>query len=247
MSNEMACVDMHRAHRFIVVLSCTTGRTIGGWASDGLAVADNLNLGKFLVMGISTGGAYAFSLAAHAPDRVAGVITGCAMTDMRHPPARESMPGPGCLGIYNSISRDAALALALDIFGEDGLKASGGTAFAESLPKADLEAMMDPVAAEGSEIRQQAKFANGVQGYVDDRLADGPGWFSFDIASVKCPVTIVHGESDTIVPVVAAHHTRSLVPQAEMYLYKELGHLSISGKAFEAAAEMAAGAGHSKL
>ena len=52
------------------------------------------------------------------------------------------------------------------VFGQDGLKASPD-AFADSFPKADIDAFSDPVVAEGSEIRQAAKFANSVQGYVD--------------------------------------------------------------------------------
>jgi len=33
----------------------------------------------------------------------------------------------------------------------------------------------------------------GVEGYVDDRRADAVGWGSFDLSTVACPVTIVHG------------------------------------------------------
>jgi pimeloyl-ACP methyl ester carboxylesterase len=79
----------------------------------------------------------------------------------------------------------------------------------------------------------------GVQGYVDDRRADAPGWFSFDVSKVSCPVTICHGEADTIVPVLAAHHTHSLLPQSELRLFAPLGHLSIGGEALKAAGDLA--------
>ena len=57
------------------------GRTIGGWVPDGLAVLDALRIDRAVVVGVSTGGAYALALAAAAPERVTGVIACCALTD----------------------------------------------------------------------------------------------------------------------------------------------------------------------
>jgi pimeloyl-ACP methyl ester carboxylesterase len=73
-------------------------------------------------------------------------------------------------------------------------------------------------------------FAFGVQGYVDDRLADGPGWGSFDASRITCPVTVLHGDSDFIVPVAQAHHTARLVPGAKLRVCPQLGHFSIVGQ-----------------
>jgi hypothetical protein len=52
--------------------------------------------------------------------------------------------------------------------------------------------------------RVRAQFANGVQGYVDDRLADRSGWVSLDPNAVTCPVVVLHGTDDTIVGLVNA-------------------------------------------
>jgi pimeloyl-ACP methyl ester carboxylesterase len=213
-------------------------RNIGDWPADALAVADHLGIERFLVVGISTGGAYALALAAAAPERVMGVVTGCAMTDMRHAPARESMAGPATLGLWNAPDREAALAAAIEVFGADGTKVM--TSFGR-LPKADIDAMMRPEAVAAADANRAANFAWSVQGYTDDRLADGVGWGSFDIGAVTCPVIIVHGESDTIVPVLAAHHTASLVPGAQLRLYPDLGHLSIAEPVLAALMEIAAG------
>ena len=72
-----------------------------------------------------------------------------------------------------------------------------------------------------------AMFAQGLEGYADDRLADGPGWVTFDVASIVCPVIVLHGGSDVIVDVVNARHTAAIVPNAELRIYDELGHFSI--------------------
>jgi pimeloyl-ACP methyl ester carboxylesterase len=113
-------------------------------------------------------------------------------------------------------------------------------AFGHAFPEADLAVlkadMADPAA---QEAKRRQSFAHGVQGYVDDRRADAPGWHSFNVRRVSCPVTICHGEADTIVPVLAAHHTKVLLPHAQLRLFATLGHLSIGGQALQAAAELA--------
>jgi len=126
--------------------SLNTGRSIADWAPDCLAVADALGLETFMTTGMSTGGAYALSVAAIAPDRVKAVVTGCAMTDMRHPAARASMPGPTTHGVWDAPSREAALAIAADTFGEDGTKMMGGL---EGLPEADMAFLTHPDYAAG--------------------------------------------------------------------------------------------------
>jgi pimeloyl-ACP methyl ester carboxylesterase len=81
-------------------------------------------------------------------------------------------------------------------------------------------------------------FAHGVQGYVDDRIADGVGWGSFDVSRVRCPVVVLHGGSDPIVPVAHAHHTAALVPGAKLRVFDELGHFSIVAQIASAIAEL---------
>jgi pimeloyl-ACP methyl ester carboxylesterase len=70
-------------------------------------------------------------------------------------------------------------------------------------------------------------FAHGVAGYVDDRLADGPGWGSFDVSAIRSPVVVLHGGSDSIVPVALAQHTAAIVPGATLRVFGQLGHFSI--------------------
>jgi pimeloyl-ACP methyl ester carboxylesterase len=99
--------------------------------------------------------------------------------------------------------------------------------------------MADPAFMAGMMKAFPEMFANGVQAYVDDRLADGPGWGSFDVSQVRCPVTVLHGESDSIVPVAHARHTASIVPGAKLHVVPELGHFSIIGKIVEEIAALA--------
>lgn len=61
--------------------------SIQAYASDVLAVADALNLERFVLVGHSLGGAVAGAVAGKAPDRVAGLLFASALGDLQRMPA----------------------------------------------------------------------------------------------------------------------------------------------------------------
>jgi pimeloyl-ACP methyl ester carboxylesterase len=205
------------------------GRTIAGWAPEALAVADHLGIGQFAAVGTSTGGAYALALAARCPDRVLGVVACCAMTDMRWAEGRATMSRPHARAVWEAPGRAAAIAAATEAHGEGGSKMRG-TAMAAALAASDLELLGSPAWMTHAPAAFRAMFAHGLEGYADDRLADGTGWVSFDAASIRCPVTVLHGTSDRIVDVIHAHHTAGLIPGANLVIVDDLGHFSIVTK-----------------
>jgi hypothetical protein len=78
-------------------------------------------------------------------------------------------------------------------------------------------------------------FAQGLEGYADDRLADdrladGAGWITFDVASTRCPATVLHSRSDQMADVIHARHTAELIPGANLVIFDFLGHFSITTK-----------------
>jgi pimeloyl-ACP methyl ester carboxylesterase len=204
------------------------GRTIAGWVPEALAVADHLGIGPFATVGISTGGAYALALAALAPARVLGVIACCSMTDMRWPEGRATMSWPHVQAVWEAPDRAAALAAATDAHGEDGSTMRGE--IADVLPPSDLALFDDPAWMKQANAGFPAMFAHGLQGYTDDRLADGGGWVTFDVNSIQCPVTVLHGGSDRMVDVIHAHHTAEVVPGANLVIFDDDGHFSIVTK-----------------
>jgi len=205
------------------------GRSIADWVPDGLAVADALGIAAFTAVGCSTGGAYALALAACAPDRVRAVVACCALTDMRWREGKALMNAPATAGLWAARDRNAAIAVATDLMGADGTKMLNQAEAAAPLPPADRALMDDPAFLAGMTAGLAEMFAFSVQGYVDDRLADGVGWGSFDVGSVRCPVVVLHGEADNVVPAAHARHTASIVPGAVLQLVPELGHFSIVG------------------
>jgi pimeloyl-ACP methyl ester carboxylesterase len=77
-------------------------------------------------------------------------------------------------------------------------------------------------------------FAQGLEGYTDDRLADGCAWVSFDISAIRCPVIVLHGGSDRIVDVIHAQHTADLISGADLLVVDDRGHFSITAEVIPA-------------
>ena len=204
------------------------GRSIADWTSDALAVANHLELEQFFIQGTSTGGSYSLATASVAPDRVLGVLVCCGMSDMSWANEVEDARMEAALTIWEASDRDAAIAVATEQFGEQGEKMLTPDENAPAMfSPPDIEIITDPAFVELDP--DNTPFAQGVIGYADDRIADGPanGWSSFDVNQVSCPVLVIHGEQDWIVPIAHAHHTSSILQNAELKTYPEHGHMSV--------------------
>jgi pimeloyl-ACP methyl ester carboxylesterase len=199
------------------------GRTIGGWVPDAIAVLDHLDIDRFVSVGASTGGAYALALAAQSR-RVIGVVACCALTDMRWTEGRAMIPG--ALAVWQAPSREAAAEIVAEQFGERGEKIAVHTT-GEGITVSDRALFANSEILATWLRNLQEMFVQGVGGYTDDRLADGVGWGSFDVSAITCPVIVLHGRSDTFVPMVVAHHTASIVPGATLQVVEDRGHFSI--------------------
>jgi len=208
------------------------GRSIGAWVDDARAVLAHAGVDRFLAVGVSTGGAYALALAAAEPGRLDGCVACCALTDMGWAEGRAMMTGESGMGrlmagIWDATDRADALRRTVDVLGDDGARLFAQTPDTP-IPAADLEFLTRPenVAAMTEVMGEMFRF--GVQGFVDDRIADGVGWITFDAGSVRCPTVVLHGAADPLVPVAHAHHTASLVPRAQVRVVEDLGHFSIT-------------------
>ena len=202
------------------------GRTISDWTQDALTVADHLRIANFVTVGISTGGAYALAVAALAPERVLGVVPCCALTDMRYQPARATMSRPHAHAVWDAPDRASAMAAAIDSHGIDGRKIIE-SADGPPLASSDLAMLVDHPFGRHWMATVPAMFAHGLEGYTDDRLADGLGWTTFDVADIACPVIVLHGAADVIAHPIHAQHTATIVPGAELRILDNCGHFSI--------------------
>jgi pimeloyl-ACP methyl ester carboxylesterase len=151
------------------------------------------------------------------------------MTDVRWPEGRATMSRPHTHAVWEASDRAAAIAAATEAHGEGGSKMRGN-GMAAALAASDAELLATPAWMVSAPKAFRAMFAQGLEGYADDRLADGGGWVTFNVASIQCPVTVLHGRSDLIVNVIHAYHTADLVPGANLVIFDDLGHFSIVTK-----------------
>jgi pimeloyl-ACP methyl ester carboxylesterase len=208
------------------------GRSIASWVPDAMALINHLDLRRFFSVGCSTGGAYALALAALEPDLVEACVACCALTDMRWSEGRAMMTGPSAMGvliggIWDAPDRGTALERTAELLGADGsglLAQTPETPF----PPADIAFLTDPATLAGAADGLAEMFRFGVQGFTDDRLADGVGWESFDIGRVECRTVVLHGAADPLVPPSQAEYTAGIVPGATLRVIPDLGHFSIS-------------------
>lgn len=206
------------------------GRTVASAAADVAELADALGIGRFATWGISGGGPHALACAALLPDRVVAAASLAGVV----PYDAEGFDYLAGMGEDNIVEFGAALAgrtelrPLLESFRES-LLAGGETAFAETfaslLSGPDADALSGELASymfRGDEIG----LARGVDGWLDDDLADVKPW-GFGVGEITAPTLIVQGEDDLFVPPTHGRWLAEHVPGAEARLLPGEGHLTV--------------------
>ena len=197
------------------------GRDVASAAADTAAVADALGIERFALMGHSGGGPHVLACAALLGDRVTAVvsISGQAPRDAAG------------LDWYAGI-RDQGELLAAER-GRSALEEqlAHGEFDPEVFTAADHDALAGDQRWLGRVVGDAQ--AGGLDGFVDDLLAYVSPW-GFDPAQVRCPVLFVHGQQDRMVPSSHAVWLAEHVPDAEVWLRPDDGHISVLSAAADA-------------
>jgi pimeloyl-ACP methyl ester carboxylesterase len=122
---------------------------------------------------------------------------------------------------------EAALEWCVDQFGEDGSRFSDAEPFEWSEP--DIEFLEDGTLTAYLEDISEGAFRQGVIGFAQDMFIQGRPW-PFDIADIEVPILVAHGELDEIVPLSHSRDIVDRIPQAELSLHPEHGHVSLLRK-----------------
>lgn len=187
------------------------GRTAGDAAADVADIADALGIERYAVMGYSGGGPHALACAA-ADARVAGaiVLSGIAPRDADGLNYYDGMIASGC-----TVLRAAE-------HGEAERRAAEALEYDPEFTATDLDALAGDWGWLG---RLADRFTPAdIDGAVDDDLAYVRPW-NVELDAVSCPVLMVHGTADGIVPLA---HGRWLARRvgAELWEVDGAGHVA---------------------
>lgn len=193
------------------------GRNVASAARDVMHIADQLNIEQFAVMGHSGGGPHALACAALLPGRVLATV---------------SIAG---LAPYSADGLDWFAGMCSS--GEAGLRAAlagraAKVAYETSSPEfdpamfidADWAALSGPWAWFDKVVGPA--MATGPGGLIDDDIAYVRPW-GFDCAQISCPVLLVHGGKDRIVPPSHWEWLAKNCPLAEQRMQPDDGHISV--------------------
>jgi pimeloyl-ACP methyl ester carboxylesterase len=191
------------------------GRAVGSAGPDLAQVADALRLGRFAVMGSSSGGSHALACAALLPGRVSGVACFAAIA-----------PFTGDDGWFAGMANDGALRAAVAGRAARVRHAERSEFDPASFTAADFEALSgtwEPMGADAGTAERA-----GPAGQVDDDVALVTPWAA-DLAVVQAPVLLVQGEQDRVAPRAHAERIAHTLGQSEIWFRPDDGHISVLG------------------
>jgi pimeloyl-ACP methyl ester carboxylesterase len=205
------------------------GRRVADVAQDVEAIADELGLDRFAVVGRSGGGPHALACAALLPGRVtkAGVLVSLAPREAEGLDWFAGMAESNVREFTTAASEPEVLIATLAQVA-DQIKAdptSHVSMLGPELPEADRRVVAD------TGIRQllAKNFAEALRdsaaGWIDDNLAFCAPW-GFSVSDIHVPVRLWHGENDVFSP---AAHTRWLAERisgAELRVDPNAAHFS---------------------
>jgi len=202
-------------------------RLVADVVPDVEAIADKLELDKFAVLGRSGGGPHALACAALLPERVtrAGVLVslapwaaegldwfaGMADSNVREYTAAATEPEALTAHLVQ-----AAAKIRAD-------PASHVSTLSPEMPEADRRIVADV----GIRALLAQNFAEALRdsaaGWIDDALAFCAPW-GFNLADIKVPVLLWHGQNDVFSPVAHARWLAGQIPNAIMAIRQDSAH-----------------------
>jgi pimeloyl-ACP methyl ester carboxylesterase len=208
------------------------GRSVADEAAISAAVADRLGHERFLTIGWSGGGPVALACAALLPDQVEACMALASLAP-RHEArdAWDAWTTPDQRREWDILASDDHTALLDDFREQVGV-------FSRITPARLLGVGGPPDARavahrHGEEIvpyltrSMRRAVLQGYAGYLDDNVAQGHPW-GFQVADIRVPVVVRHGELDRLVDVGNGRWLADAIPGARGVFLADAGHGSIA-------------------
>lgn len=204
-------------------------RRVGDAAADVLAIADDLGLGDFSVVGRSGGGPHALACAALLPDRVhrAATMVGLAPND----PGVDWFSGmtPENVSEFAKASEADPAAIQERLLWKALRTAADPRSLLNHLlPQATAadQLILNDAGIQALLIdAYEEAVRSGPHGWIDDVLALRDDW-GFRLDSIGVPVRLWHGTDDTFAPAGHARWLAEQIPGAMLDLESDSAHFS---------------------
>jgi pimeloyl-ACP methyl ester carboxylesterase len=216
---DPAVVDTLAAGRDVILFenaglgrsSGVVPETIGGMARHALAFVDTLGLKAFDMLGYSLGGMVAQQLALDRPGAIRRLIL--AATSPRGGEDIMHMEKPSLAQFFQDPKLTGYARLQKLFFAPSETSQAAGAAFVQRLEarKDDLDPRAGP-AVPGAQI---ATFREWEQ-FAGERFSD--------LKSIRCPVLVVNGIHDEMIPIVNSYRLAEKLPDAMLIAYPDSGH-----------------------
>ncbi|WP_406067335.1 alpha/beta fold hydrolase [Micromonospora sp. NBC_01638] len=203
------------------------GRRVADAAADVAAIADDLGIERFAVVGRSGGGPHALACAALLPDRVtrAAVLVGLAPAGA---PDLDWYAGMAETNVedYGQADEDLdELTLNLKVRAEEAQRDPMTLLdfLRPQLPEADIRVVDDIAIRRLLTDMYSEALRHGPEGWIDDVLAIRRGW-GFDLGAIRAEVRLWHGDQDRFSPVQHSHWLASQISRAEVQVQPGAAH-----------------------
>jgi pimeloyl-ACP methyl ester carboxylesterase len=205
------------------------GRSIADVIPDVLTIAEALGVDRFAVSGGSGGGPHALAAAALLPDRVIRCLAAVSiapwdaedldwLAGMTAGNVEEfEAAGKGEAAYREVVERERATTLERIATGQSNVLGDG-----YELSEADM-AQMERHASLVADHLYNA-LANGSDGWVDDGIAFTQPW-GFEVESIRVPVYLTYGRTDTLVPAAHGDWLAARIPNVKVVDLEGSGHM----------------------
>lgn len=196
------------------------GRTLHDWCQDLEALADEIGVERFSIVGVSGGAPFALACAYNLPTRVRKIAVICGMGPIDilgqegfcvSTEEKICLQGPEFTRAYmtqlaNMVNADP------DRF---------AAYYIANLPELDRKLISDDLVPV---LKQSAiEAARQVEGMVDDYVIFSQPW-NIPLQKIHVPVAFWHSEADQVVPIRHADYLESVIPNAKLNRMQDYDH-----------------------
>lgn len=203
-----------------------SGRQLGDWPADVVALADHLGLGSFAVVGFSAGGPYALACAALLHERVSacGIVSSPGPLDRPGSTAGMAALNRIVFGAGRRAPMIAGLVLRLIARSARAEPAAVARRMAQGMAAPDRRILATATIGEpyGAAVREA--FRQGPAGSILEAALLVRPW-PFRLDQITVPTIVWHGADDRNVPATWAADLAAKIPRAEVRRVDGVGHL----------------------